>query len=312
MSTAESGGAGTLAAFSDELADAVERAGRSVVAIHARRRIPSSGVLWRPGVVVSAHHTVRRDEDVTVTLPDGSTVQADVAGRDPGTDLAVLRLRGGEGEPAERGDTAELRVGHLVLAVGRPGEGGVTASLGAVSAVGGEWRTWSGGRMDRLVRLDLAVRDGFSGGPLVDARGRVVGLNTSALARGAALAIPVSTVDRVAEQLLARGRVARGYLGVGTQQVRVPAAAQAAAGPASRVGLMVVHVEPGGPAEQGGLLMGDVVLELDGVPVADAGHLAALLGGDRIGQSIPVRVLRAGQPATLSLVVGERPAPGGA
>jgi S1-C subfamily serine protease len=199
-----------------------------------------------------------------------------------------------------------------VLAVGRPGEGGVTASLGAVSAAGGEWRTWSGGRMDRLVRLDLAIRDGFSGGPLVDARGRVVGVNTSALARGAALAIPVSTVDRVAEQLLSRGRVARGYLGVGTQPVRVPAAAQAAAGSASRVGLMVVHVEPGGPAEQGGLLMGDVVLELDGTPVADAGHLAALLGGDRIGQAIPVRVLRAGQAATLSVVVGERPAPGGA
>lgn len=312
MSTAENGGAGTLAAFSSELADAVERAGRSVVAIHARRRIPSSGVMWRPGVVVSAHHTVRRDEDVQVTLPDGGTAQADVAGRDPGTDLAVLRLRGGDAEPAAWGDTAELRVGHLVLAVGRPGEGGVTASLGAVSAVGGEWRTWSGGRMDRLVRLDLAVRDGFSGGPLVDARGRVVGLNTSALARGAALAIPVSTVERVVEQLLARGRVARGYLGVGTQPVRVPAAARAAAGTAGEVGLMVVHVEPGGPAAQGGVLLGDVVLELDGVPVADAGHLAALLGGDRIGQAISVRVLRAGQAATLSVVVGERPDPKGA
>jgi S1-C subfamily serine protease len=312
MSTAESGGAGALAAFSSELADAVERAGRSVVAIHARRRIPSSGVLWRPGVVVSAHHTVRRDEDVTVTLPDGGSVQADVAGRDPGTDLVVLRLRGGDAEPAERGDTAELRVGHLVLAVGRPGEGGVTASLGAVSAVGGEWRTWSGGRMDRLVRLDLAVRDGFSGGPLVDTRGRVVGLNTSALARGAALSIPVSTVDRVAEQLLARGRVARGYLGIGTQPVRVPAAAREAAGTAGEVGMMVVHVEPGGPAEQGGVLMGDVVLELDGTPVAEVRHLSALLGGDRIGQAIPVRVLRAGQAATLSVVVGERPEPKGA
>ena len=195
MSTAEPGGAGTLAAFSSELADAVERAGRSVVAIHARRRIPSSGVMWRPGVVVSSHHTVRRDEDVRVTLPDGSSVQADLAGRDPGTDIAVLRLRGGgEAEPAERGDTAELRVGHLVLAVGRPGEGGVTASLGVVSATGGEWRTWSGGRMDRLVRLDLAVRDGFSGGPLVDASGHVVGLNTWALARGGSLVIPVSAV----------------------------------------------------------------------------------------------------------------------
>ncbi|HEX8272491.1 MAG TPA: trypsin-like peptidase domain-containing protein [Longimicrobiaceae bacterium] len=311
MSTPETGG-GALAAFSSELADAVERAGRSVVAIHARRRIPSSGVVWRPGVVVATHHTIRRDEDIRVTLPDGSTVGADLAGRDPGTDLAVLRLREGGAEPAERGDTAELRVGHLVLAVGRPGEGGVTASLGAVSAVGGEWRTWSGGRMDRLVRLDLAVRDGFSGGPLVDARGRVVGINTSALARGAALTIPLSTVERVAEQLLSRGRVARGYLGVGTQPVRVPATVRTAAGTAAEVGLMVVHVAPGGPAEQGGVLMGDVVLELDGTPVADAGHLAALLGGDRIGQAIPVRVLRAGETATLSVVVGERPEPRGA
>lgn len=309
MSTPETGG-GALAAFSSELADAVERAGRSVVAIHARRRIPSSGVVWRPGVVVATHHTIRRDEDIQVTLPDGGTVAADLAGRDPGTDLAVLRLRGGEAQPAERGDTAELRVGHLVLAVGRPGEGGVTASLGAVSAVGGEWRTWSGGRMDRLVRLDLAVRDGFSGGPLVDARGLVVGINTSALARGAALTIPVSTVERVAEQLLSRGRVARGYLGIATQPVRVPASVKTAAATAAEVGLMVVRVDPGSPAEQGGVLMGDVVLELDGTPVADAGHLAALLGGDRIGQAISVRVLRAGEAATLSVVIAERPVPG--
>ena len=170
MSASSSGG--PLAALSDDLAAAVDTVGRSVVAIHARRRIPASGVVWQPGVIVAAHHTIQRDDDITITLHDGTTTTATLAGRDPSTDLAVLRLADGSGAPAAAAADGAPRVGQLVLALGRPGTT-VTASLGIVSAVGGEWRTWQGGAIDRFIRLDLSVYDGFSGGPLVDAGGRV-------------------------------------------------------------------------------------------------------------------------------------------
>ena len=146
----------------------MDTVGRSVVAIHARRRIPASGVVWQPGVVVAAHHTIQRDDDITVSLHDGST-SPPRSPADPSTDLAVLRLADGAGAaPPAAPPTEPPRVGQLVLALGRPGAS-VTASLGIVSAVGGEWRTWQGGTIDRFVRLDVAVYDGFSGGPLVDA-----------------------------------------------------------------------------------------------------------------------------------------------
>ncbi|HET7458045.1 MAG TPA: trypsin-like peptidase domain-containing protein, partial [Gemmatimonadaceae bacterium] len=233
-----------LVALSDALAAAVETAGRSTVAVHARQRIPSSGVVWRPGVVVAAHHTVRRDEGITVTVDGGRTLAAQLAGRDPSTDLAVLTVAGAEAA-ASLGSSDALRVGHLVLAVGRPGDD-VTASLGTVSAVGGPWRTWAGGAVDRMLRLDLAIYDGFSGGPLVDAAGRVVGLDTSGLVRGGAVALPVATVDRVVDQILSTGHVARGYLGLGMQPVRFPEPLARSLGVDGDVGVIVLSVEPGG------------------------------------------------------------------
>jgi S1-C subfamily serine protease len=295
-----------LQALSNELADAAERAGRSVVAIHARRRIPASGVVWRPGVVVAASHTIQREENITVTLHDGTTVPATLAGRDPGTDLAVLRLGEGAAAPAATvGDSAALRVGHLVLALGRPGSA-VTASLGAVSALGGEWRTWHGGVIDRFVRLDLAIYDGFSGGPLVDARGQVLGINTSGLARALAMTVPAATVERVVGQLLERGRVSRGYLGLGMQPVRLPASLVAQHKLPHESGLMVVTVDPGGPADRAGVLLGDVLLSVDGTPVDDARDVLALLGPDRVGKPLRVRLIRAGAPTEAEITVGER------
>lgn len=300
---------GVLAALSDELAGAAERAGRAVVAIHARRRIPASGVLWRPGVVVATHHTLEREEDLRVTLADGRSATAQLAGRDPATDLAVLRLEGDAAAlpAAETADAGALRVGQLVLALGRPWEGGVTASLGVVSALAGEWRTGLGGRIDRLIRLDLSVRDGFSGGPLVDTQGRVLGINTSALARAAALTIPTATVERIAEQLLRSGRVARGFLGIATQPVRLPAALTQALGLTQEVGLLVVGVEPGGPAERAGLLLGDVLVSFAGTAVGEPAELAAQLGGERVGTAAELRLVRAGQVQALSVTIGERP-----
>jgi len=297
---------GLLAALSNDLAAAVDTVGRSVVAIHARRRIPASGVVWQPGVVVAAHHTIQRDDDITVTLHDGGTSSATLAGRDPSTDLAVLRLADGADAPAAAAATDTPRVGQLALALGRPGTS-VTASLGIVSAVGGEWRTWQGGTIDRFVRLDLAVYDGFSGGALVDAGGRVVGINTSGLARATALTVPSSTVSRVVAQLLARGHVARGWLGIATQPVRLPPALRQTLGTEAELGLVVVNVEPDSPAERGGVLIGDILVALDGRAVSDPGDVLATLGGDRIGQPVALQVARGGRAERLAVTVGERP-----
>jgi S1-C subfamily serine protease len=298
--------ASSLVALSNELADAVERAGRSTVAIHARRRIPSSGVIWRPGVVVAASHTVRRDEDISLTLPGGETVPATLAGRDPGTDLAVLRLADSAPgtTPATLAPDDALRVGTLVLAVGRPGEA-VTASLGAISAVGGEWRTWQGGRIDRFVRLDLAIYDGFSGGPLVDAAGRVLGVNTSGLTRAAPVTVPVSTVNRAADELLAKGHIRRGYAGVAVQPVEIPERlAREHALPAESA-LLVVAVEQGGPADRAGILIGDVLVAIDGAPLREPMDLLAGLSGRA---PVAMQLLRGGSPVSVSLTPGDRPA----
>ncbi len=300
---------GPLTALSNELAAAVETVGRSVVAVHARRRIPASGVVWQPGIVVAAHHTIQRDDDITVTLHDGTTAAATLAGRDPSTDLAVLRLADGASAAAPPASPVSdvPRVGQLALALGRPGAS-VTASLGIVSAVGGEWRTWQGGTIDRFVRLDVAVYDGFSGGPLVDAAGRVVGVNTSGLARATALTVPAATVSRVAAQLLSRGHVARGWLGIATQPVRLPAALRRELNIEHDIGLVVVNVEPDSPADRGGVLIGDVLVSLDDRPVSDpADVLAALAGGERIGAAIALGVARAGRAERLTVTVGERP-----
>src|SRR5215211_5220635 len=298
--------AGVLESLSNDLAGAVDRAGQSVVAIHARRRIPASGIHWRPGIIVAAHHTIQRDEEITISLADGSTVAATLAGRDPSTDLAVLKVDEAKVPVASFADPAGIRVGALVLALGRPGTT-VTASMGVISAVGGEWRTWHGGTIDRFVRLDISIYDGFSGGPLIDAGGRVLGLNTSGLSRGAALSIPITTVNRVIDQLLASGRVSRGYLGLGMQAVRLPAALVERLSLPNDIGLMIVSAEPGGPGDSAVVLIGDILTAIGTTPVADPSELLALLGGDQVGKTIEAKLIRAGEPKSVTITVGERP-----
>lgn len=296
--------AGTLAGLSSDLADAVARVSQAVVAIHARRRIPSSGVLWAPGTVVTASHTINRDEDISLTLPGGGTAAATLAGRDPTTDIAVLRTDA-KLAPVERGEDAALQVGRLVLAVGRPGPE-VTASLGIISAVGGEWRTWQGGRVDRFVRLDLAVYDGFSGGPLVEAGGRVLGLNTSGLSRASAVSLPAMTVDRVAGELATKGHVTRGYLGLAVQPVRLPDQLQRKLGTGG-MGLVIINLEPGGPADRAGLLLGDVITGLDEREVGDSSDILAILGPEAVGKQANLRIVRAGENKVVAVTITERP-----
>ena len=290
-----------LLSLSNDLAAAVERAAPAVVAVHARR-LPSTGIHWRPGIVVTAEHTVRTAEDITVTMADGRSLPAVLAGRDPGTDLALLRVADAGSVVATLGDDAALKVGHMVLALGY----GPRASWGVISALGPRWRSWRGGDIDRLVRLDLVLYPGFSGGPLVDAAGRVVGLNTSGLARETRLALPVTMVTRVADELLQKGHVSRGYLGLGMQPVRLPEPLRAQLGLGDGA-LIVVMVEPSGPAARAGVLLGDVLVALDGEPVGDLDDVQARLGSDRVGAEISAVVLRGGVRTELRITVGEQP-----
>jgi S1-C subfamily serine protease len=305
--TTDAGQLAPLQALSDGLSGAVEEASRGVVAIHARPRIPSSGIVWRDGVIVAAHHTVKRDDDIGVTFGDGTTGRATVAGRDSSTDIVVLRLAAGESAHVATLVRDTPRVGQLVLAVGRPGTEGATASLGVVSAVGGAWRTWAGGEIDHFVRLDLSIYDGFSGGALVDASGRVLGLNSSALARGSAITIPAATVDRVTDQLLATGRVERGYLGLAMQPVRLSGALVARLELRRDTGLLVMQVESDGPAERAGVLVGDVIIGAEGRPVDDLDDLLSLLGSSRIGAAVALRVIRGGTLIEVPVTIGARP-----
>lgn len=289
--------ASELAALSEGLAAAVERAGRSVVAVHARPRFSSAGVIWRPGVIVTAEHTIRREEEITVTLPDGTSRGAALAGGDAGTDLAVLKLAEPPGEPATAA-TSAVRPGHLALAIGRSENSGVNATLGIVSAVSGAWRTWRGGRMEQYIRLDLAMYPASSGAAVVNTDGGVIGIATSALSRIAALAIPAATVNRVVDEILTRGRVSRGYLGVGLQPVTLAD---------HQKSLILLSVEPEGPAHKAGLLVGDILLTLAGERLSDTDGVQSALESVAVGKSIKAGILRGGEAREIAITVGERP-----
>lgn len=296
----------TLLALSQNLADAVEKAGRAVVAVNARHRIASSGVHWRSGVIVTADHTVRRDEEITVTLPDNRKVAAKLVGRDSTTDLAVLKLQDVDLPTAEISDAESLKVGHMVLAVARPGESGLSASWGVVSAKGGVARNWCGGQIDSFLRLDLSLYPGFSGGALVDASGTVAGINTSG-PRNMVLAIPVDVVNRVIDTLLEKGRIARGYLGLGMQPVVLPDTLKRVLNLSSAGGVIVVNVEPNGPADRAGVLIGDVLLEFDDTPVSDTAEVQAVLSPESVGKTFRVQMIRGGARVEVAIAVSERP-----
>lgn len=296
-----------LGAFSDDVADLVERVGASVVALQARRSYPASAVMLEPGVVATAAHTLRREEGITAVLADGSATAATLVGVDPGTDIAVLRLESSQGAALELGDAAAVRPGHFVVAVSRGTDGSLSASAGIVARTGGAWRTWRGGHVDRLVQLDGGLWAGFSGGPVVDARGGVIGIGTSALSRGRAVVIPGSVLKRVSAQLLARGHVSHAYIGAAVQPVEVPEALRSQLGISQAHGLIVISTVPQGPADAAGIALGDALLTLDGKPLADIDDLKAALAADRIGKPVAVSLIRAKQLVNVDVVVGERP-----
>jgi len=283
--------------LSNDFAVGVERAGRSVVAVHARPRFSSSGVIWRAGVIVTAQHTIRREEEITVTLPDGTNRPVTLAGVDQGMDLAVLKVAEPAGEAIAQLATG-VKAGHLALAVGRSEDSGVNASMGIISAVSGPWRTWRGGRLEQYIRLDLTMYPASSGGLVVDSAGAAIGVATSGLSRLAGLAIPAASINRVLDEILSRGRVARPYLGVGLQPVVLPD---------HQKGLIVLSTEAGGPAATAGILIGDILTSVNGKSVSDTEDVQVALESSAAGQSIKAALLRGGAPREIAVTVGERP-----
>lgn len=289
---------------SSALAETVARAGKSVVRVEARRRLPASGIVWSSdGVIVTAHHVVHRDENIQIGLPDGVDVSAKLIGRDATTDLAVLRADASGIEAPEWANVGDLRVGHLVLALGRPGKQ-VMATLGIVSALGERWRTPAGGELDPYLQTDVVMYPGFSGGLLVSGTGDGFGLNTSGLLRGVSLAVPHGSLAQVVQSLLEHGRVRRGYLGVSVQPVRLPAVLVEKLD--QETGVLLVGVEADTPADGGGLVLGDTIVTFDGERVRHMDDLLALLSGERVGVDVPVRVVRGGELKDLQVTIGAR------
>lgn len=288
--------------ISNALADVVERAGASVVRIDARCN-GASGVVWSAdGVIVTAHHALERDEGLTVTLHDGRTLEARVLGRDPGTDLAVLKVDATDLTPMTWSDGSALRVGNFIVALGRPGRT-VRASFGIVGALGGEVRTHTGARLDRYIECDANLPRGFSGGPLMDLSGAALGLNTAGLLRGGAT-VPTATLARVVTELVTHGRTPKGYLGVGIHPVRLPGSL--AERVKQRGAVVLVSVEGGSAAESAGMLVGDLLVSLGGRAVEGVHDLNAALEG-RAGQTVTAVVVRAGEPKELSVTPAARP-----
>jgi S1-C subfamily serine protease len=288
--------------FSDQLADAVTRVGASTFSVDARGRVPATGVVWSTdGYILTADHVVQRDDDIVVIDPSGARHSAKLVGRDPHSDLALLKVEVGELPVPVWAETT--RVGQLVLALGRPDD--LQASLSSIVSQGGPIKG-PYRHLDAYVQTDVTMFPGFSGGPLVDVQGRLIGINSSALARGASLAVPVSAAARIVAALKTHGRIQRGFIGVSTQPVKLNETVAAQLGQAS--GLMVIGTESGGPADQAGLLQGDVLVSFAGQAITDIDALQAGLGPDSVGQALPARIVRGGAVTELKITVGVRPA----
>jgi S1-C subfamily serine protease len=293
--------------LSEQLTGIVQALNPNIVSVRARRHYPSSGFRWSPDVIVTAEHTIQRDEDINVTFSDGKTVGATLVGRDLGTDLAVLKVEKSVPSTVEPGRATAVQAGELALVLGRSPDSGVNASLGIVSAASGPWRTWRGGQLDGYVRLDARLFPQSPGGAVVNARGEFIGIATSALSRIAGLAIPASTVKRVTEKLLEKGFVPRGYLGVGVQPVPFSGELRKKVVIPNKSGMIVLSVESNGPADNAGVLIGDILIEVGDSAIEQMDDLQKFSDSGVIGKSVRIRFIRGGDLREAFLTVGERP-----
>lgn len=296
----------TLAALSVQLASAVAMAAASITYVDAHPRRDASGIAWDDHHVLSVDHAIEREDDIELLLEGGAKANATLVGRDAATDVALLQTKAAL-VPARRADSASLAVGNLVLAVGRDEDAQPGASFGVISSLDGPWRTWRGGSVDRFIRPDVNLHAGLSGGALIDVAGAVIGMNTWGLSRRTALTLPISTLERVVDELRAGGRVRRGYLGVALQSVRLPEALRVAHGLVARRAAIVIDVAAGGPAEKAGITIGDVVLAFGGTPINDVDDLQRALGGVALGSAQSLRILRGGEQREVRAIVAEQP-----
>lgn len=313
METNETQTESSLTDFSAQITDAVEKGAAAIVAVDARPRVATSGIVWQAGgIIVATNHTIRRDEEITVIVENGQTVKATLVGRDAGCDLAVLKIDDGEIaktlKPAQIKETTNVKVGNIALAVGRTNAGsGVTASYGIINNVSGAWRSWRGDEIERFINLDLAIRLGFSGSALINVKGEVLGINTSAFGRGLALTIPSETVNRVVNQILTQGSVARPYLGIGTQAVPLAENLRQRLNLEQISALIMLTVETDGAAEKAGILIGDVLLSIDTKPTTEPSDVQSALWGKSVGDVVNAKVLRGGELKELEIILGGRP-----
>ncbi|BAY82360.1 PDZ/DHR/GLGF domain-containing protein [Calothrix parasitica NIES-267] len=296
----------SLQALSNNIAEIVEKSGKAIVSLNANRRFTPSGIHWQEGIIVTSDESLKRYEDITVTLENGDRKSVSLLGRDPSTDVAFFQIENPEIPVATIGDAANLKVGNLVLALARSSEGDIRAAMGAISVVSGEWKSMSGGNIDKFIRPDISLYPGFSGGALVDALGNIIGMNTTGR-RGTALTIPASTINRVIEQLVSKGRISRGYLGLGMQPVRLPDNLKSSLNLTSNSGVIVVNVESNSAAENAGILLGDVLISFDGSTVGDTNDVLGLLNdSSSVGKSVQLQIVRGGELIELNLTVSER------
>jgi S1-C subfamily serine protease len=292
--------------LSNALARETERAAASIVAVHTEARGSSSGVVWRTGVIVTAEHALRRDEEIQVTLPDGRIVPATLAGRDSSTDLAVLKCAEAASPAAEISDVSTIKPGCLALVVGRTRASGPVAALGVVSMVAPERRTWIGAPFSPYVRLDVGLQPTAVGGAVIDAYGRAIGIVTPRFARFGAIAVPASTVNRVVDALLKGGHIPHGYLGVGLHPIRLPEALRQTLQRNEKTAAIVVEVEPESPAHKAGIMIGDLLISFGAHAITRVEDVHAQLAAEAIGKSIVVKLVRGGAAQETSIVVGER------
>jgi S1-C subfamily serine protease len=296
---------GVWSGLSKSIAETIEAVQDSIVTVHGGGRSTASGVVWRPGVIVTVRQGLRRTDSLQAAH-QGDPFSATLAGSDAGTDLAVLRVDSSEGKPVEAIGSQPTRVGEVVLAVGRSAHGDISASAGIVARLGSGWRTWRGGQMDRLIRPDVQLYVGQSGSALVNEGRRVLGINSSALARNAVITIPATTIDRVVDAILERGHVPRPFLGAAMQAVPVPEAQRSHFATGVGEALLVLHVEANAPAAAGGMLVGDLVLSVDGHVVHNVHDVQYRLAGLKVGSLVTVIVIRGGVRIELTVILADR------
>jgi S1-C subfamily serine protease len=291
--------------LSDGIAHAVETGAAGTVLVNSRRRFPASGVVYQANLVLTADHVVENDDDIVILGPDHQQYKAALVGRDPGSDLALLKLEG-SALSAVQVSKKDPQIGQLALALGRPSPEGPQVSLGVISSMGGPVRNGRGGLLEKYLQAEVNPLPGFSGGPLIDTEGLVLGINTSGIAGGILLTIPVPIAWVVAETLAVHGRIQHGYIGIRSQPVKIPESAQDALGRKQDTGLLLVGLEEDGPSIKAGLMVGDILVAVNSNPVTDPDELWMQLSGNSVGKNIPVEVLRGGQKKVIMVLVAER------